>query len=289
MEIYRYEGEVINFMKKKFYVYKWVDSNENILYVGKTIDISNRTTQHIQDKKWIDNDTEIYYAELPNKTDMDIYEIYYINKYNPKYNIRYMNESIFSLTLPELNFKLYKRKNKYNLDNPKSFFFKEATVLNKNETGEALGWLYMEINDLNNFKVKNSYLYEVIKDYHYDFAKLIYDLCAGFEERDNKIFLNKNKTLYFNSPKFDLNMLSLFKQLEIFDIKDNYYVFEEDIISYKYFERLKENAIIILKNRDIDLVEIDYIHTVSTFINPDNKEYMFKNLEDYKEFIKKLN
>jgi len=277
-------------MSNKFYVYKWIDKEGNILYVGKTTNITNRTTQHLQDKKWIDSNTEIYYAELPNKTDMDIYEIYYINKFNPKYNIRHMNEAVFSLVLPELNFKLYKWKKeiKNKISNPKSFFFKEATILNKNETGESLGWFYTEVNDVDNFKLTNNYLYEVIKEYHYDFVKLIYDLCAGFEEKDNKILLNKNKTIFFNSPRFDLKIISLFKEIGIFNIKDNYYIFEEDIISYRYLERLRENAIKILKDRNTDLPEIDYIYTTSTFINPDTGEYMFKTLDDYKKYVKQF-
>ena len=38
---------------------------------------------------------------------MDIYEIYYINKFKPKYNKEYMNKDNFNLRLPELNFKPY--------------------------------------------------------------------------------------------------------------------------------------------------------------------------------------
>jgi predicted GIY-YIG superfamily endonuclease len=60
-------------MANKFYVYKWVDNNDNILYVGKTNDIDRRRKQHMSDKEWIDKSTILYYAELSNKTDMDIY------------------------------------------------------------------------------------------------------------------------------------------------------------------------------------------------------------------------
>jgi len=240
-------------MSDKFYIYKWVYRITNVLYVGKTTNLQTRTNHHKNDKIWLSKDVELYYAELPNKTDMDIYEIYYINKYKPKYNTRFMNNIEFSIELPKLDFKLYEQKNKN--ENPKSFY-NEPVILNNNETGKYLKNLYMEVNNLDVFKVKNSYLYEVIKNYHYDFIKLIYDLCAGFEEKDNKILLNKRKTLYFNSPRVDFYMLSLFKRLNIFDIQGNYYIFDKDIISYKFFERIKEKAIKILENNEYCLVKL---------------------------------
>ena len=96
----------------KFYVYKWVSIDDVVLYVGKTKNINNRTTQHEDEKTWITNKTLLYYAELQNKTDMDIYEIYYINKYEPKHNTNYMNNSKPSFILSELDFKLFNRRSR---------------------------------------------------------------------------------------------------------------------------------------------------------------------------------
>jgi len=199
----------------------------------------------------------LYYAETINKTDMNIYEIYYINKYKPKYNTRYMNEEKFSLELPELNFKIYKHKNiirQFNT-NKLYMFFEEPKILHKNETSESLRHLYMQINCINNFKENNVYLYDVIKNYHCDFVDLIYDLCAKFEEEGNKIILNRRKTFYFNYPKFDIHTIHLFKDLGIFDVIGDNYVFEKDIISNKYLERLRVNAINMLEIRNIDLLK----------------------------------
>lgn len=272
-------------MNNKFYVYKWVDNNDNILYIGKTTNIENRTKQHIHDKDWINKDTKLYYAELPNKTDMDIYEIYYINKFKPMHNTNYMNEATFSFALPELKFKLFKQKEKVKKIKPNLLFFKDPFVINKNEMGESLKWLYIEVNNMDSFKLTNSYLYELIKDYQEDFVRLFYDLCSSFEERGNKVYLDKKKTLFFKNEK---HIVSLFKELGIFDVDNNHYIFEEDIISYRYFERIMNNAIKLLKDKNIDLDEIDYKYVASTIIDCDTDDYMFKTLEDYKEYKKQF-
>jgi len=83
-----------------------VNKNNEIIYIGKTINIDQRLRQHMmdKDKKWFKTVNKIYYAECLNKTDMDIYEIYYINKFNPCHNIQSVNNSKFSQVLNELNF-----------------------------------------------------------------------------------------------------------------------------------------------------------------------------------------
>ena len=59
------------------YIYKMFDKNNEIIYIGKTINIDQRLRQHMtdKDKKWFKTVSKIYYAECLNKTDMDIYEI----------------------------------------------------------------------------------------------------------------------------------------------------------------------------------------------------------------------
>jgi len=88
------------------YIYKMFDKNNEIIYIGKTINIDQRLRQHMtdKDKKWFKTVSKIYYAECLNKTDMDIYEIYYINKLVPLHNKQSVNGCEFSQELDELNF-----------------------------------------------------------------------------------------------------------------------------------------------------------------------------------------
>ena len=91
------------------YIYKMFDKNNKIIYIGKTIDIDQRIRQHSLDKDWFKTVYKIYYAECLNKTDMDIYEIYYINKLKPLHNKQLVNGVGFSVLLDELDFIEYKK------------------------------------------------------------------------------------------------------------------------------------------------------------------------------------
>ena len=71
----------------KYYIYKAIDVDGNVLYVGQTIDIDSRMKTHSSSSDWWNKKKSILIAEIPNKTVMNIYEEYYINKLKPIYNI----------------------------------------------------------------------------------------------------------------------------------------------------------------------------------------------------------
>lgn len=75
------------------------------LYIGKTKNLHRRLLQHSKDKWWFFAIDKILYFEFDNKTDMDIYEIYYINKYMPPFNSDVKNKESFSHELPNIEFK----------------------------------------------------------------------------------------------------------------------------------------------------------------------------------------
>ncbi len=89
-----------------YYVYKFLDKDNNALYVGQTIDMDRRMSEH-KGKIWDVEKDRIEYAVCENMTDMCIYEMYYINKLNAKYNDCLVYNVKPSFTLPELNFKVY--------------------------------------------------------------------------------------------------------------------------------------------------------------------------------------
>jgi hypothetical protein len=89
------------------YIYKMVNKDREIIYIGKSIDLKQRINQHMNDKDWFHEVNQILYTKCKTQTDMDIYEIYYINKFKPKHNKASMNSDIFSLILPDLTFNEY--------------------------------------------------------------------------------------------------------------------------------------------------------------------------------------
>lgn len=72
-------------------VYRFLDKDNNIIYVGKTQNISNRMTQHFSGNGHLLMECyrqvkKIQYIQCENEADMSIKEIYFINKFKPKYN-----------------------------------------------------------------------------------------------------------------------------------------------------------------------------------------------------------
>ena len=68
-------------MNNKFYVYRFINKDENIVYVGKTIDLKTRFRQH---EYLTDDIIKIEYIECASEADMTWKEIYYINLYKNK-------------------------------------------------------------------------------------------------------------------------------------------------------------------------------------------------------------
>lgn len=75
-----------------YYVYKFLNTNSETIYIGQTINIRERIEkQHFTKnghlpKECYEQTESIFYAKLSTKTDMDITERYLISKYRPKYN-----------------------------------------------------------------------------------------------------------------------------------------------------------------------------------------------------------
>lgn len=82
------------------------DVVQEIVYVGKTTNIKNRINQHFSrqghlGKNEYESIKYIEYIELPTKIDMDIVELYYINKWNPRYNTANVNHNKATIQIKE--------------------------------------------------------------------------------------------------------------------------------------------------------------------------------------------
>lgn len=83
-------------IKKKGYVYEFLDENENIVYIGSTGNIKYRMKQHFtikrngkMGKKEYDSVKTVQYAECDSRNGASIAEIYLIQKYHPCLNTEY--------------------------------------------------------------------------------------------------------------------------------------------------------------------------------------------------------
>lgn len=164
-----------------YFIYKFYDINNELLYVGKTTGLKSRFSQHVKDKVWRDEIFTVEYAICDSKSDMDIYEIYYINKLNPKYNISLVNKNDKpSIILPELNFTC-KNISVLNLDSD------IKTQINNSHTEFHLDEVRISEYILNNIFTLNTLDQKLL-------LKFIYDL----QQQSNKLIEYTTEVFVFD-------------------------------------------------------------------------------------------
>ena len=95
------------------YTYRFMDKYNNTIYVGYTGQtMAQRMGQHFTKghlpKKCYDEVAKIEYIQWKTKCDAQIMEVYYINKYKPKYNKQDKRGDNLTIHLEEKDWKLYK-------------------------------------------------------------------------------------------------------------------------------------------------------------------------------------
>ena len=98
-------------MKNKYYIYRFLDEDDNILYIGRTNDIRRRIiTEHFTNnthlcKECYIETAKVEYSEFSNESEKVAYEAILINKFKPKYNIQFNDSAEFNVKLPEIKWK----------------------------------------------------------------------------------------------------------------------------------------------------------------------------------------
>jgi len=93
-------------MKMRYCIYKFIDRNNEIIYIGKTCSINPqlRFNQHSCNghlgKECYDSIDRIEICELNSHADVNVYEPYLINIYKPKYNDDFKTEDALTIQLP---------------------------------------------------------------------------------------------------------------------------------------------------------------------------------------------
>ena len=228
------------------YIYKMFDKNNEVIYIGKTINIDQRLRQHMtdKDKKWFKTVSKIYYAECLNKTDMDIYEIYYINKLVPLHNKQSVNGCEFSLLLDELNFV----ESNFNVKLELSKINKKEKQKQQNELVQDKYYdevnEYTEYYEVGNKYIENEELLNLYKDNIE--AKDLFKLLNSLQ-----FMIDKDPcTLCFYQDIEDINCYNdISISLISFSSKHYHYTIEE------FIDKISDNTIIPLKYLGVENVK----------------------------------
>ncbi|MBQ6631529.1 MAG: GIY-YIG nuclease family protein [Romboutsia sp.] len=108
-----------------FFLYRFMKDDE-VIYVGKTIDINRRIREHFLGNGHLEHECyyetdRVEFSKVNNRMEMDILELYFINKFSPKYNNKnnyndsnlspYLNINESDITWNSINeFDIYKAK-----------------------------------------------------------------------------------------------------------------------------------------------------------------------------------
>ena len=147
------------------YVYKLLDKNGNVLYVGKTNDIKRRLNEHLVNQEWANEIDSVYYAVCRDDFEQRTYENYYIIKSNPKYN---KQDKSFSthIILPELKWQKYESEEDIEKDEllkKKMFFLLENWSL-INDILDLCETMFEEVKDPREIDIYDMYAMEVYID-----------------------------------------------------------------------------------------------------------------------------
>ena len=189
-----------------YYIYKHLDKNGDVIYIGQTKDMKNRQGTH-KHREFIDR---IMYIEVKTREIMDLYEKFYISKYTPKFNI-----ASIDCNYTEYLIDLEHRFIEYKIEEG----FKQ-NIRRREICKESIPYIKRTLNgEFKNFK------YELSKE---DYENL--KLTARTIAHNIKKYIDKNKTV--NGVSFRVfKLLLIYKLLRIIatNLSDNKI---EDFLKY---------------------------------------------------------
>ena len=226
-------------MENKYYVYRFKDKNDNILYVGRTHDLKERFRNH---QNLTDDIVTIEYIECSTETDMVIKEIYYINLY--------FNDASKNI------------KDVY--DKPSEWFNDEWIRYNNCVKDEK-----------NKIKTRNSHseisdydkIYTIKITFYYEDSLTLY-YTGGYDDNGlPNMSENENEAMRFSSMitikrlenKFKKIINDLYPDLEYYGYDIEYGIYKEDEIShylFNYYNYNKSRAKeLYLEYQNLDVIQ----------------------------------
>ena len=163
-------------------LYRFINKDEEIIYIGKTKhkNIRKRLNQHFGNNGHLSNECyseviKVEYAKINSESDLIVYEPYYINLYNPKYNVELKKSDMLTIKLPDLVWKEIDIKdNKFNFEYDFErmigcmLFKTEQEKLIKDLNAKENNKLLKTMRDLNWFFDDNEVYYRIEAEYDLD-------------------------------------------------------------------------------------------------------------------------
>ncbi len=98
--------DITNIKSFGFFIYRFIDTNKNIIYIGMTKNLKLKMRSHERDKIYkIGLIDSIEVAQCKSESDMRIYYIYYVTTFKPIFNTNKLLMDPPSLELKSLEFK----------------------------------------------------------------------------------------------------------------------------------------------------------------------------------------
>lgn len=221
------------------FVYRLLDSNDNTLYIGKTKNIDKRIKSHFSfngnvEIECYEKCEKIEYIKLDTNTDMDLAEIYLINKYEPIFNKASNHKDscsiLFNLKENWTEYKFDLIKEKFNLINKKNKmlekFISELTTLKE---------MQLEISSRIN-AIEEAIGSKILRNGE-DYIK-----CEGNEYSQFKIILNSISEIINNEEYEEVLFRNINEKYVVFDIKNSWeFISENADISRNDFLKVCKN------------------------------------------------
>ncbi|MGL4762141.1 MAG: tyrosine-type recombinase/integrase [Sarcina sp.] len=253
-------------------LYRFRNIQGEIIYIGKSKNLTLRWNQHFGMEGHLNincyHETVIIeFVELESKTKMDIYELYLINKHNPKYNRQHSNhEENISLELPDLEWQPFIPSIKINSMNQSSLITpNKITNTDKLMTKEELYAIIDVLHKGTKFKLKSGRVGHIKANEQvalvliiqatlgFKLSEILNFKCEDIIYKENKIFFIDNKSLEKRCKNINLELMTKLKDY----ITNSKLTFNE-----KLFKITARNVSMILK-RVTDHLNYSHITTHS--------------------------
>ncbi len=288
-----------------FNLYRFIDKDGNILYIGRTNDINRRILQehftpdtHLPRECYIETE-KVEYVTVENESEEIAYEAILINELRPKYNIQFKDSGKFDVKIPEFDWKEYEWEFKGQMEWMKKL--KEDTISENDNVIKSLSSIFCKKIDTGFINIDNHMII------HETSLVLIAGI-SGMYKTNYALNIarrnsnNGNKVLFINIKddisELTMRLLSMATNKNVLDIQKNvltekdYELITDSVQENKknpiqFYNRIKlgseiDSIIELIRKQAWDLVIIDDLSSIETTMNiydSDKLAYVMKKLK----------
>lgn len=275
-------------MENVFYIYRFLDKKDNLLYIGRTNDINRRILKEhftslghlpLECYSSIEN---VQYAQFENESEEVSYEAILINKLKPRYNVQFKDDGNFNIELPEFkwidfvfpydSYLKYLKNRKNKTQDIKDFIINNLESINLDDDSIKTG--FMKIDRVTS--IRDTDLILIAGDTSIGKTTYALNICNFVATRLNK------KVLYVNlkedAESLTEKLIAKISRIPLDKIRKKLFneeewqlytstieaIFLSDIrfSNLKYEDKTIDNIITTIKSDSYDLIIIDDLHSV---------------------------